>query len=42
MAALCYRAAAGALIYLFGVTRPISGTELEFDTDRLNPGVAAG
>ncbi len=33
-------AAAGALIYLFGVTRPISGADLEDASDRLQPKAA--
>ena len=33
-------AAAGALIYLFGVTRPISGTDLADASDRLRPSAA--
>jgi hypothetical protein len=35
-------AAAGALIYLFGVTRPISRPDLEDASDRLQPSAAVG
>src|ERR1700761_6857164 len=35
-------AATGALIYLFGVTRPISGTDLEDARDGLQPSPAVG
>lgn len=35
-------AATGALIYLFGVTAPISGSDLEDVSDRLQPSAAVG